>query len=55
MSKVIVEAALAVHSTLGPGLLESAYEACLAYELTKRGHSAVRQAEVPLVYAELQC
>jgi len=33
----VVDAALKVHSVLGPGLLESAYQACLAYELRKRG------------------
>jgi hypothetical protein len=37
IAKVIVEAAYAVHSQLGPGLLESIYEACFCYELGKRG------------------
>ena len=37
ITKTIIGAAIAVHKELGPGLLESAYEACLAYELTERG------------------
>ena len=39
----IVDAALAVHTALGPGLLESVYEVCLLYELNKRGLKAERQ------------
>ena len=39
----IVDAAMKVHTALGPGLLESAYEACLAHELRKRGFSIERQ------------
>jgi GxxExxY protein len=46
----VVDAAMRVHSALGPGLLESAYEACLAYELEKRGHSVLRQLPLPVVY-----
>ena len=46
----IVDAAVAVHRVLGPGLLESAYEVCLAYELQKRGHAVVRQMGLPIVY-----
>ncbi len=46
----VVDAAMRVHSTLGPGLLESAYEACLAHELRARGHSVVRQHALPVVY-----
>ena len=46
----IIEAAMKVHTELGPGLLESAYEACLAYELTKRGLKVERQKELPVVY-----
>jgi len=41
---------LAVHSELGPGLLESAYEACLAYELRKAGLDVKAQVPLPLVY-----
>ena len=50
----IIGAAIAVHEALGPGLLESAYEACLAYELGKRGLSVERQKELPLVYQQVR-
>jgi GxxExxY protein len=43
VSGQIVDAAMKVHSALGPGLLESAYEACLLFELHKRGLKAVSQ------------
>ena len=46
----IVGAAMRVHSALGPGLLESAYEACLAHELSARGHDVLRQVAVPITY-----
>lgn len=46
----IVDAAFKVHSALGPGLLESLYEICLAHELGKRGLECVRQVELPLKY-----
>ena len=46
----IVDASMKVHTELGPGLLESAYEACLAYELTKRGLKAVSQLALPVKY-----
>ncbi|MBX3736798.1 MAG: GxxExxY protein [Candidatus Didemnitutus sp.] len=45
-----VNAALAVHRALGPGLLESAYEECLAIELMSLGLSVERQKSIPLVY-----
>lgn len=48
----VVDAAFVVHSTLGPGLLESVYEVCLAYELTKRGLKVERQLALPVVYDE---
>jgi GxxExxY protein len=50
----IVDAAMKVHTALGPGLLESTYEACLAYELSKRGLRVRRQAELPVVYQGIQ-
>ena len=50
VAKAIVDAAFAVHSTLGPGLLESIYELSLCHELAKRGLSFRRQVEVPVVY-----
>lgn len=46
----IVDAAMKVHTALGPGLLESAYEACLQYELQKRGLQVRNQVVMPLVY-----
>jgi len=46
----VVDAALAVHTALGPGLLESAYEACLAYELRERGLHVRKQLPLPVVY-----
>ena len=53
----IIGAAIKVHRKLGPGLLESAYEACLAYELEKLGLQVQRQRAVPLVYetVKLDC
>src|SRR5579871_5987865 len=54
LSSRIIAAALAVHSQLGPGLLESTYEACLAYELTERGFKIEQQKQVPLVYKGLR-
>ena len=46
----IVTGAMKVHSQLGPGLLESAYEACLAHELRREGLQVARQVELPVVY-----
>ncbi len=46
----IIGAAIEVHKTLGPGLLESAYEECLCLELSLRGFSYERQKEVPVKY-----
>jgi len=46
----VVDAAMRVHSRLGPSLLESAYEACLAYELRKRGLRVLTQYALPVVY-----
>lgn len=43
MTETIIGGAIAVHRALGPGLLESAYEACLSYELVDRGLSVERQ------------
>lgn len=49
----IIAAGIHVHRTLGPGLLESVYEAVLAYELKKRGFNVRRQVPVPIHYEEL--
>lgn len=53
----IIGAAIKVHRKLGPGLLESAYEACLAYELERLGFHVQRQKAVPLIYGtvKLEC
>ena len=57
LSKIIIGSAIKVHSTLGPGLLESVYEQCLCYELTKFELQFERQKAIPLVYKEekLEC
>jgi GxxExxY protein len=46
----VIGCAIRVHKTLGPGLLESAYEECLAYEFSKAGLSFHRQAPLPVIY-----
>jgi GxxExxY protein len=46
----IIDAAMKVHSTFGPGLLESAYKACLVYELRKRGLRVDVEVALPLIY-----
>ncbi len=46
----MVDSAIAVHRALGPGLLESLYERCLAYELSQRGHVVRTQVALPVVY-----
>lgn len=53
-TETIIGAAIQVHRTLGPGLLESAYAACLAYELGKHGPLVEQQRPVPLVYEEVK-
>ncbi|WP_295429979.1 GxxExxY protein [uncultured Thiodictyon sp.] len=50
LASVVVDAAIEVHRILGPGLLESAYEAALAYELGLRGITVARQVLLPVVY-----
>ena len=57
LSNITIGRALKVHSALGPGLLESAYEACLQYELLKLGLFAETQKKLPLVYesVKLEC
>lgn len=53
LSKVVFDAALKVHKSLGPGLLESAYEECLTYELHKTGLRVEKQKPLPLIYEEV--
>jgi GxxExxY protein len=57
LTSQVIGAAIKVHRKLGPGLLESAYEACLAYELESLGLRVQRQRAVPLVYGtvKLEC
>lgn len=50
VTEKIIASAIAVHRELGPGLLESAYEACLAYELAERGLNVERQRALPVSY-----
>jgi GxxExxY protein len=50
----IIGAAIAVHRALGPGLLESAYEACLAFELVQRQLVVEKQKPLPVVYREVR-
>ena len=50
VAQQVVDAAFRVHTTLGPGLLESVHQAALAYELEKRGLGITRQQAIPVVY-----
>lgn len=54
ISKIIFDTALKVHKALGPGLLESAYEECLFYELSKAGLFVEKQKPLPLIYEEVK-
>ncbi|PKP12381.1 MAG: GxxExxY protein [Bacteroidetes bacterium HGW-Bacteroidetes-3] len=54
ISKVIFDCALKIHKNLGPGLLESAYEECLFYELKKCGLKVEKQKALPLIYEEVK-
>jgi len=54
ITEAIIGAAIAVHKELGPGLLESAYEACLAYELAERKLKVERQKGLPVTYHGVQ-
>jgi GxxExxY protein len=54
VAKAVVHAALTVHKALGPGLLESVYEICLAHELTKLGHRVARQVGLPVQYDSIK-
>jgi GxxExxY protein len=54
LSREIIAAAMKVHSALGPGLLESTYEACLQHELTKAGFRTQTQVGLPVVYDSLK-
>jgi GxxExxY protein len=54
ITEAIIGAAIEVHRTLGPGLLESAYEACLVYELQSKGLKVEQQKPVPVIYHQVK-
>ncbi len=54
LSRIVFDSALKVHQTLGPGLLESAYEECLYYELKKTGLVIEKQKPLPLIYEDIK-
>lgn len=54
IAKEIVDAAFRIHTTLGPGLLESVYQTVLAYELGRRGLRTVSQQAIPVVYENVR-
>jgi GxxExxY protein len=54
ITESIIGAAIEVHRDLGPGLLESAYETCLAFELVERGLKVEQQKPLPVVYREVK-
>jgi GxxExxY protein len=54
ITRQIIGCAIEVHKKLGPGLLESAYEECLSYELVKSGLNIKRQQPTPIVYKEIK-
>ena len=53
IATIIVDACYRIHTGLGPGLLESAYEACLVYELVRRGLRVEQQKSLPVFYKEV--
>lgn len=54
ISKIIFDCALKVHKALGPGLLESAYEECMFYEIKKTGVKIEKQKPLPLIYEDVK-
>lgn len=54
VAKQIVDVTYKLHSTYGPGLLESVYEAIMAHELRKRGLAVTRQQPIPLVHEDIR-
>jgi len=54
LTEKIIGCAINVHKALGPGLLESAYEECLCYELLQAGLEVERQKPIPLIYKEVK-
>jgi GxxExxY protein len=53
LAQIVVDVAYTIHSRLGPGLLESVYEAIVLYELRKRGLSAEKQVAVPVTWEDV--
>ena len=54
LAKIVFDAGIKVHKTLGAGLLESAYEECLFYELQKNGLFVEKQKALPLIYEDVK-
>lgn len=54
LSRIVVDTAFKIHKALGPGLLENAYEQCLAHELRKRGLNVECQKLIPITYEDLR-
>src|SRR5687767_1258632 len=54
LSRIVVDSAFTIHSTLGPGLFESVYEATLAFELTERGCHVRCQRGIPVIYKDVR-
>jgi GxxExxY protein len=52
VAKDVVDATIKVHKALGPGLLESAYQQCLAFELRRRGRKVLTEVSLPLTYED---
>jgi GxxExxY protein len=54
ISKIVVESAIKIHRHLGPGLLESSYQACLQSELKSKGLNVIREKAIPLIYSDVK-
>jgi GxxExxY protein len=54
LSRIIIGKAIEVHRSLGPGLLESAYQECLYYELTSSGLYVQKEKPIPIIYKEVK-
>ena len=54
IAKIVFESGLQIHKTLGPGLLESAYEECLYFDLVNAGLEIEKQKSLPLIYKEIK-
>ena len=54
IGSILVNSALTVHKNLGPGLLESTYQACLAYELSENGLHVRKEAALPVIYKDVK-